>query len=261
MHELDWAEFTVDPAVKTALTKLQNGWQHHIGLHERRLVQIPDAFWISWTEGIHIFVDRGSLIAHHAIVHELAHALLLVETYQYLTTPEDECIKSLLSNELQHPEVFRRMKVYGLPMSRYWDSWMPKIGKASREIKDLDPYFNFARLFTWHFFPKQFEQFFENFEQHLREDAARAFQAVKGIDLGTPQGHSEYLSIFKDHWLAFCDRHAAKNDEQSKRLHIIQQCTIEPITVRYETEEEMMRYLSAKGLKLGEDDGLAKMLP
>jgi hypothetical protein len=226
MESLDWEPFLRHQSVSAAYRHLHDLTARTISLHSRSQASgIPHASWTASRDIIHVFVNESSDLVSHEIVHELIHAILMEEGYQRLTVRQSEMVRGTLSNELQHPEVFRRMTAYGLDMTRYWDSWRPKLHKAMTDIEN-DPtnphggYWDFPQVFTWFFFPQASEPYLERYSalNQTYFDAIRsAYEAALPVGLATPEAHLQYLTIFKDRWLRCCDVNFPK-DELGIRL-------------------------------------------
>ncbi len=105
-----------------------------------------------------IKLDPFSTLAEHGLMHELIHAILFEEGYPCVDTG---CRHSAdLTNGLQHPEVFRRMREeYGLDMAPYFSThWRDDIQRSldwmhSLPTKDRDNLitYNIVNQFVWHY--------------------------------------------------------------------------------------------------------------
>jgi hypothetical protein len=125
VHRLRWDDYFGNGAVAAAYRDLQSLTARAITLHASAG---PISFWTAWRDGILVFAKIPSPTLHHEIVHELVHAILMEEGYYRPTWGDDPQTRGALSNELQHPEAFRRMEEYGLDMAPYWADWELKLG-------------------------------------------------------------------------------------------------------------------------------------
>src|SRR5437870_940085 len=118
VQELNWEDYFGSLAAKAAYEELKRLTRKALLLYPRSLVpSIPNPFWSPSRTTIRVFIDQASPTVSHAIVHELIHGLLMEEGYHRLTGEElrrCQFVRNVLSNEFQHPEVFRRMESFGL---------------------------------------------------------------------------------------------------------------------------------------------------
>ncbi len=119
---LRWDDYLGKPSVEAAYQQLLSSTHKALLLHSRSLFpKIPRPFWCASCDAIHIFIDEASPNVAHSIVHELIHGILMEQGYHRLNFRLGDPVRGTLSNEFQHPEVFRRMEGYGLDMDPYWE--------------------------------------------------------------------------------------------------------------------------------------------
>jgi hypothetical protein len=150
MVTLNWADYLPDDSVAAAYGQLE-------GKQSQRAVSLHSSggkkpCWAAWREEILVFADEDSDLVNHSIVHELIHAILMEESYWGFTWPDPKSrMRGALSNELQHPEVFRRMAAYNLDMTPYWRYWdlelRPGLASMMRDGAD-QLHYNFLQVFT-----------------------------------------------------------------------------------------------------------------
>lgn len=257
MKELNWNDYLDDGPVEVAYNDLKHLTSKSIALHSRSLVPgIRTAFWCSSRERIHIFVDEDSPTVCHGAVHEIIHAILMEQGYHRLTGQFDTNIRGTLSNELQHPEVFRRIEAYGLEMQPYWVSWEPELEKAFAEIwnnvHSHSGFWEFPQVFTWFFFPHASTPFLERYRQInpiVHEAAKLAFKDAQAVGLATKEAHLKYLAIFKEQWYRYCDSHLPKDGMEIDLLDAIATSITRPVSEIFasNTEQTIIDYLMAKG--------------
>ncbi len=157
---LNWEDYLGNSAVAAAYQDLRRVTSRTIALHSRSLVpSVHESFYCGWSVAIHIFIDESSLRVNHSTVHELLHGILVEEGYHKIAARLPTSVNQILSNELQHPEIFRRMEGYRLDMGPYWNHWDEHMrwGLDEMKSKAADPHAGFAhfpRLFTWFFFQR-----------------------------------------------------------------------------------------------------------
>ena len=133
---LNWNGYLGNGPVAAAYRDLKRLTSRTIALHSRSLVPaIRRSFYCAWSSAIHIFIDEYSPNAHHAAVHELLHGILVEEGYHKVAARLPNPVQEILSNELQHPEIFRRMEAYGLDMAPYWNDWSKQLRVGLDEMK------------------------------------------------------------------------------------------------------------------------------
>lgn len=260
IEQLIWDEFLVHPAVDTAYNDLIKLADRPVTLHDRALVpKVPQSFRIAWSGGIHIFLDVTSPRSNHSLVHELLHEILTAEKYCIISKvpPVISNVNNTLSNEMQHPEIFRRMAdIYQLEMDSYWDHWHKEMRREVDTMKDqaIEPDYwlgHFPRLYTWFFQ--------EVSSQYLAEYAAkypRVYSAVEaaaketaGVGFRTARKHRRCMEIFRQHWLRFCERDLPRSPYGSPPHTLIEATEIRPIIERDKatTASGFMSTLRLKG--------------
>jgi hypothetical protein len=121
---LNWDEYLANPALAAAYEGLTKLTKRTVALHSLSLIpKVPQSCYCAWSGAIHIFIDEYSDRVHHSAVHELLHGILVEEGYCRIAARLPNSIHGMFSNEMQHPEIFRRMEAYGLDMSGYWSYW------------------------------------------------------------------------------------------------------------------------------------------
>lgn len=259
METLKWGAFVGDRAVRSAYQQLKSLSSRTIALHSLSLLPgIPEPFFSPSRDKIHVFIDETSPLVSHSIVHELIHGILMEEGYHRLTGASfDPYIRGVLSNELQHPEVFRRMEGYGLEMAPYWDGWGSKLRRAFDDMKTgcvgRHPGFvDFPQVFTWFFFPQASAPYlmqFSEFNQGIYEAARAAFEDTRFVGFETMETHRHCLEIFKTHWLCYCELHLPKDEFGQGNIKAIKDSISKPVSeiASSFTDEKIMAYLKERG--------------
>ncbi len=117
---LNWDAFLGNSAVVSAYQDLTKLTTRTVLLHTLSLIpRVPQSCYCAWSDAIHIFIDESSERVHHSLVHELLHGILVEEGYCRIAARLPNSLHGMFSNEMQHPEIFRRMEAYGLDMSAY----------------------------------------------------------------------------------------------------------------------------------------------
>ncbi len=216
---LNWNGYLGNGPVAAAYRDLKRLTSRTIALHSRSLVPaIRRSFYCAWSSAIHIFIDEYSPNAHHAAVHELLHGILVEEGYHKVAARLPNPVQEILSNELQHPEIFRRMEAYGLDMAPYWNDWGKQLRDGLDEMKgeahDAHAGFaHFPRVFTWFFFRQVSEPYLAeycDFDPIVFHSAQAAYEDTKRIGFGDVKAQRESVGRFKMHWSQYCDRHLPK---------------------------------------------------
>ncbi|QDU42876.1 hypothetical protein Mal52_13450 [Symmachiella dynata] len=218
--QLNWNDYSRNDAVAAALQDLRRVTSRKIYLHSRSLVPgVPESFYCAWSIAIHIFIDEFSSRVNHSIVHELLHGILVEEGYHKISARLPISVNQILSNELQHPEIFRRMENYRLNMALYWPHWDGQMRSKLDEMKSqvLDPHAEFAhfpRLFTWFFFQqvsKPYLTVYRDHHPHVFQAAQTAYDDTRRIGFADVYSQRKSIEIFKNHWSQFCGRHLPKD--------------------------------------------------
>lgn len=219
MNTLEWAPFREDAAIEAAYQQLSSRTDRIILLHPLSVVpKMSRPFWKCSSETIRVFVDPQSPTAPHSIVHELLHAILMVEGFHRLTgrllRSHYPNVATIVSNELQHPEIFCRMAKYGLDMKTYRAEWTFRLEQMVRAMRRdgpsaYTPFLDYPQVFTWFFFPEMSARALEEystFEPHVHESARVAYEHVNTIGFSTARANRQSLRTFKAHWLQCCER-------------------------------------------------------
>jgi hypothetical protein len=155
---LRWEDYFGNKAVAAAYRDLSRLTSRTVALHSRSQVPgVPNSFYCAWSDAIHVFIEESSERVHHSTVHELLHGILVEEGYCRIAARVPRSIHAILTNEMQHPEIFRRMVGYDLDMSVYWPHWGRELRNHLDEMKgeEHDRHAGIAhlpQLFTWFFF-------------------------------------------------------------------------------------------------------------
>jgi hypothetical protein len=125
-------------------------------------------------------------------------------------------VNRVLSNELQHPEIFRRMEGCGLDMDPYWSRWEEHLRSGLDGMKSQvadDPHAGFAhfpQLFTWFFFQHVSGPYLAeycNYDPVVYQAAQAAYEDTRRIGFGDAKSQRRSVEIFKHHWSRYCDQH------------------------------------------------------
>jgi hypothetical protein len=158
IRRLNWADFLSNPAVSAAYRDLTKLSKRTVALHSRSLIpQVPQSCYCAWSDAIHIFIEESSERVHHSAVHELLHGILVEEAYCRIVAKLPVSIHPMLTNEMQHPEIFRRMELYGLDMAPYWLHWQSELSGHLGDMiaEKIDPHAgvkHMPQIVTWFFF-------------------------------------------------------------------------------------------------------------
>jgi hypothetical protein len=214
---LNWADFLGNAPVADAYRDLKRLTSRTIALHSRSLVPgVPRSFYCAWSGAIHIFIEETSPRVHHAAVHELLHAILVEEGYCQIRHRMPTWVSEILSNEMQHPEIFRRMDRYGLDMTPYWEQWDRELGAGVQSMerklaRDRTVAFgHFPQVFTWFFFPSFAVPHLARYRECnpvLHEAAQAAYRETRGVGFENADRHRQSIEIFRRHWLRYCEDH------------------------------------------------------
>lgn len=241
MENLNWDAFFAQPAVERAYRDLELLTSRPVLLHSLSLVPgAANPFWCASRDAIHVFIDEPSPTCSHAIVHELIHGILMEEGYTRLTGDQLRrflAVRDTLSNEFQHPEVFRRMEAYGLDMLPYWELWDAKlrtwVDGARWDFTDPHAGFrHFPQVFSWFFFPVVSAPHLKEYsklEPKLYHATAAAHEAAATIGFSTPQAYLRLLGVFKMHWLRFCIENLPNDDRGIKLIQAISDSVTKPV--------------------------------
>lgn len=261
---LNWEDFRVNPAVDAAyrdLATLSARTERPVVLHDRALVpDFKNSFRSAWSGGIHIFIEVGSPRTGHSLVHEILHEILIAERYCQITGIRDEDVRDILSNDMQHPEIFRRMEeVYHLEMDIYWEHWRKEMRQAVDRIKkkaaDRDWWLvHFPRIYTW-FFQKVSEPYLEEYAQCcqvLHEAAQKAAEETASIGFSTAEKHRRSIELFRHHWERFCEWNLPRSPSGPTPEGMIAESKIKPIIEndRIVTGDNLMTLLLRNGLRM-----------
>jgi len=248
VRRLRWDDYLGNAAVAAAYRDLRGLTAREIALHASAG---PKSFWTAWRDGILVFANVPSPTVHHEIVHELAHAILMEEGYYCPTWGDETQTRGALSNELQHPEVFRRMKEYGLDMAPYWAAWESKLGDGLARLKDnaVDQvHFHFLQVFTWFFFPVASWRCLEEyrlFSPSIYDAAHGAYVEATQIGTSTAEAHKRFLMVFMQHWREFCNTHLPRNAFGRHVLWLLEESRMECVRdkVNARSEQFIHEYL------------------
>jgi hypothetical protein len=240
-------------AVAAAYQDLRGLTARAISLHESAG---QTSFWTAWRGGILVFANVFSPTVHQGIVHELVHAILMEEGYYRPTWGDNTRTRGALSNELQHPEVFRRMEAYGLDMASYWADWESKLegGLARLRGEESDqPHFHFLQIFTWFFFPAASGRCLEDYRRlnpTVYNTARQAHDEARAIGTSTAEAHRQFLTVFMRHWRRFCNAHLPPNDVGEHVRRLLEESRMECVrdSVNARSEEFIHDYLRPKRL-------------
>jgi hypothetical protein len=245
INRLKWDDYTKIAAVAAAYRDLQSLTRRPITLHAPAR---PISFWAAWRDGILVFANASSPTVHHEFVHELVHAILMEEGYYRPTWGDNTQTRAALSNELQHPEVFRRMEEYGLNMAPYWTEWESKVrdGLAWLKGEAIDQvHSHFLQVFTWFFFPIASGSCLEEYRQFNPAvyDAARgAYNEARQLGTSTSEAHRRFLKAFMQRWLIFCNVHLPRNDFGGHVLQLLEESRMECVRDNVNTRSEKVVY-------------------
>jgi hypothetical protein len=214
--QLCWPDYFHLDGVRPAHERLSDITSKRIELHPLSITSTPNSCWSVSQECHHVFADLDTPNVGQSIVHELLHGILLEEGYYRLGGKFPECVHPMITNELDHPEIFRRMKdVYKLNLDKYWDHWASELEYSIAEIweQQLDVfarYIHFARIFCWFCFPPALDGHLAKCRQvtTVAFDAAKeAYTAANAIGFHTAENQKIALETFRMHWLQFCRNH------------------------------------------------------
>jgi hypothetical protein len=210
---LRWDDYVANKAVAAAYRDLSRLTSRTVALHSRSLVPgVPNSFYCAWSDAIHVFIEESSELVHHSAVHELLHGILVEEGYCQIAAQVPNSIHPMLTNEMQHPEIFRRMAGYDLDMSVYWPHWRHELRNHLDEMKgdEHDRHAGIAhlpQLFTWFFFQTVSAPYlaeYLEFNEGVYRAASAAYEAARSIGFADAKSQRQSLEILKDHWSRFC---------------------------------------------------------
>jgi len=258
MRTLDWNGFLTDPAVAAALTDLRRMATRAIKLHPLSLTsKMVNSFWYGTRGAHHIFID-DSPTASPSLVHEIIHGILMEEGYYFIRGTFHDRIHPMMTNDLQHPEVFRRMAGYGVDMAQYWSRWPTELRHALDEIKSdwhdrHASYAHFIRVYPWHFFPDTSVPFLREFEDitpTLAHAVCAAVEETRPIGFTTMDAHRRSLEILRQHWLRYCEINLPDGDCTERIVAAIRQSRIMRVSEWKDeiAEERIYENLSSLGL-------------
>jgi hypothetical protein len=256
---LSWDEYLRNPAVAAAYEDLIKLTTRTVALHSLSLIpRVPQSCYCAWSGAIHIFIDESSDRVHHSAVHELLHGILVEEGYCRIAARLPNSFHGMFSNEMQHPEIFRRMEVYGLDMSDYWSHWDKELKGFLADMLDeltIDKHAgasHMPQLFTWFFLQHISAPYLEEY-RHANSTAylaARAaYEDTKGIGFANTERHRQSFELFKSHWSRFCGDHLPGPFAQHLAA-AIRAGALKPLldVERSRPAEEIMTLLKSKGL-------------
>ncbi|HVC93315.1 MAG TPA: hypothetical protein VND64_06465 [Pirellulales bacterium] len=210
-------EYLGKPAILAAYQDLTKLTTRMVALHSLSLIpHVPQSFYCAWSGAIHIFIDEFSDRVNCSAVHELLHGILVEEGYCGIAAHLPSYLHGIFSNEMQHPEIFRRMEAYGLDMSGYWSYWDKELKRFLADMLDKLSYDKHAgachmpQLFTWFFFQHISASYLEEYRRANSAAylAARAaYEATKAIGFANMERYRQSLELFKGHWSRFCGDH------------------------------------------------------
>lgn len=217
---LNWDDFLGNAPIAAAYLDLRKLTSRVIALHSLSLVPgIPHSFYCAWRGAIHVFIDETSPRVHHSTVHELLHGILVEEGYCKVAARLPSSVNESLSNEMQHPEIFRRMEAYGLEMSPYWSHWANQLREGLSDMKRdaIDPHAGFAhflQIFTWFYFRQVSEPYLDEYRDYnliVYRACQAAYEETSRIGFRDARSQQLSLEIFKGHWSRYCDRHLPRD--------------------------------------------------
>jgi hypothetical protein len=217
---------------------------------------LKSLFWCASRTAIHVFIDEASPTVSHSIVHELCHGILMGEGYHRLTGDQLRCrkfVRDVLSNEFQHPEVYRRMGEFGLDMPPYWERCRADLRRGLEDIlNDREPqdagFWYFPRLYSWLFIPHLSKPILEEYRavnQRLWRAVLAAYEETKDVGFHTAERHLRCLGIFKRHWLRHCIETLPMDFAGQSKIFAIGQSVTKAIAniVASQSEEDLIAHL------------------
>lgn len=258
---LPWSDFTHHKGVNAAyeyLRRLTDPSGREVSL--RSGSYIPDlktACCIGWSGAYEIFVNKAARLVNYSLVHELLHAILTEEGYCRVWgrfPASHDRLDGMLSNEMQHPEIFRRMmEEYRLDMDDYWAYWDQELGRGLQLLipKLADTTFAFEafpELYTWFFFQQASAPHLEAFGEHKPEwvhSAEKAFAETKDCGFSDRTAQRESLEIFKRHWIQCCRDYVLPEWRRENRINCIAESELRPLidVVKDRTAKDVKRKL------------------
>lgn len=216
--QLKWDQFRQNPAVDAAYRDLMRLTKRTVALHPRSLVPgVPESFYCAWKDAIHIFLEESCPRVHHSAVHELLHGIVVEEGYGKVAAKLPDRVQTVLSNEMQHTEMFRRMETYGLDMTEYWSHWDEQLAGFMRRLPHSWRPYNgiehFPQVFTWFFFPKASARHLAEFRRQsplVYQFAEEAYRDVSAIGIADAERQRQGIERFRQHWLRYCEKHEPK---------------------------------------------------
>jgi hypothetical protein len=259
IQRLSWDDFLGNAAVAAAYRDLTKLTKRTVALHPRSLIpRVPQSCYCAWSDAIHIFIEKSSDRVHHSAVHELLHGILVEEGYCLIAARLPESIHPMLTNEMQHPEIFRRMERYGLDMAAYWPHWHNELRGHLDDMmaENVDPHAGVAhmpQLFTWFFFQQVSAPYlaeYREFNPLVYQAAEAAYEAARNIGFADAASQLRSLAIVKDHWARFCADRLPGQFAQDLAANL-QAGTVRPM-MDFEQKRpatEIMELLKRKGLR------------
>lgn len=262
---LNWEAYLGNSAVAAAYNDLKRLTSRTIALHSRSIVPtVPESFYCAWSVAIHIFIEETSPRVNHSTVHELLHGILVEEGYHKVAARLPTSVNQVLSNDLQHPEIFQRMEGYSLDMGPYWVHWEEqlRLGLDGMKSEVADPhvgFVHFPQLFTWFFFQRVSKPYlaeYRDVDPVVYQAAKAAYEDTRRIGFGDVKSQRQSVEIFKDHWSQYCDRHLPKDRFGLELAGRIRDATITPMIdfERVRSGAEIIALLQRNGLRHMEDD-------
>lgn len=261
LAELNWDDYRSRP-VAEAHGHLLALADRPVYLHNRSIAPgVRKSFRTSWSGGIHIFIDLESPTRDHTFVHELLHEILIAERYVEIANIPKELrdLREVLTNEMQHPEIFRRMEeVYKLDMEAYWADWREEMEQAVATLKEESRHRDywidlFPRVYTW-FFQKVSVPYLPECDSCcpiLFQGVLNAAEATRPIGFSTAEDHRRSIELFREHWLRFCERNLPRSYNVPPPHTVIEQSTIRPMIERERSvpAKDLMTLLRNKGFR------------
>lgn len=193
-------------------------------------------------------------------MHELLHGILVEEGYCRIAARLPNSFHDMFSNEMQHPEIFRRMEAYGLDMSGYRPHWARELrGSLDDMLGEMvvDRHAGASHmplLFSWFYFKHVSAAHLEEYRQAntVAYVAARAaYEDTKWLGFADVDRHQQSFELFKEHWSRFCGDHPSGSFAQQLATNI-REGTLKPLldNEKGRAAEEIMALLIRKGLHL-----------
>jgi hypothetical protein len=265
METLDWEEFRGDRPVWAAYQQLtgllaRQNLPRRVALYHAPLTRKKLApFRYATRDTEHIVVEKGPQADSHSIVHELIHAILMAEGYHWIRGNLDHFLMSALSNELQHPEVFRRMEEeYKLDMAPYWEGWPAKLQHGlegmRRERSNPQWWFTqFPRIVPWFWFQRVSGPFLEEYraiDPTIFGIAYKAYEDTETFGFRTMPTNRQCLEIIKAYWVYYCEEAVRHRWFGPDVLQAVKGYQIQPLWdfIQTRTERNFANYIQRSGL-------------